>query len=781
MFPYPSGRIHMGHVRNYTIGDALARRARQDGFNVLHPIGWDSFGMPAENAAIKHGVHPKKWTYENIDYMRGELEGLGLSFSKKREFATSDPLYSKFEQAFIIDMWNKGLLYRKGGLLNWCPHDHTVLANEQVEDGKCWRCGTAVVLKEMNGYYVGITQYAKELLEDLKTLEKGWPKQVLTMQENWIGQSEGLEFTLGLTQESQDKLDGDFQGVEVFTTRPDTIYGVTYAALASEHPLVLAMMEKNLLSVENQAKVIAMQRIPSRERGGVEKEGFALGIDVIHPLTGQKLPLWVANFVITDYGSGAVMAVPAHDERDWAFAKQYSLPMVQVIFNEEDEGIEKGAMTRGGKLRDSDIFSGVDSQEAKERVIAYFEEKSIGKKVINYRLRDWGVSRQRYWGTPIPMIHCEKCGIVPEDKKNLPIALPDDVAITGEGNPLEKHPTWKHCKCPKCGADAIRETDTLDTFTESSWYHLRYCCDPSVALDQPFRAEDLKYWMGVDQYIGGIEHAILHLLYARFFTKVLRDLGYVNVDEPFNNLLTQGMVLKDGAKMSKSKGNTVDPDKIVEKYGADTARLFILFAAPPSRELEWSDSAVEGSYRFVVKLFERSSNVQKISSLPNIDHASLTKDEQEARKKVYEALRKSEQVYRESFAFNTLIAACMEALNALSNQNNKDVWSEGYYILLNLLEPIAPHVCWELSTRLFDRKNFGQLTVKEEVFATSSVIYAVTINGKKRCEIELSKEASKDEILSMAKQAAAKWLGECLIIKEIVVPGKLVNFVIKEG
>lgn len=779
MFPYPSGRIHMGHVRNYTIGDALARRYRQAGYNVLHPIGWDSFGMPAENAAIKHSVHPKKWTYENIDYMRGELASLGLSFSRKREFATSDPLYTKFEQSFVIDMWNAGILYRKAGLLNWCPHDMTVLANEQVEEGKCWRCGTEVVLKEMNGYSVAITKYAQELLDDLKKLENGWPKQVLTMQENWIGESEGLEFAFALTSASTEKVGGTFTSLSVYTTRPDTIYGVTYAALACEHPLIMAMMEKGLLSPDQKERVIAMQRVPSRDRGGVEKEGFYLGIDLIHPLTGDVIPLWVANFVITDYGSGAVMSVPAHDERDFAFAMKYHLPVKRVISSPDAQ--EENAYTGSGVLIGSDRFDGMNNQEAKTAIMNAFEEQGLGKKVKNYRLRDWGVSRQRYWGTPIPMVHCPSCGIVPEKKENLPIALPDDITITGEGNPLDKHPTWKHCSCPSCGGEAIRETDTLDTFMESSWYFLRYCVDPSVKDGMVFRPEDLAYWMGVDQYIGGIEHAILHLLYARFFTKVLRDLGYVKIDEPFQNLLTQGMVLKDGAKMSKSKGNTVDPDKIIEKYGADTARLFILFAAPPSRELEWSDSAVEGSYRFLVKLYERSAHASKASAIPVIDHHNLNAQEQEARRKVYEAVRKSEAVYQESFAFNTLIAACMEALNALSAQSNPAVWTEGYYILLNLLEPIAPHVCWELSETLFGCRNFGTVVVKEEVFVTSSVTYAITINGKKRTEIDVGVDTTKEEILQQAKIAGNKWLDGMTLVKEIVVPGKLVNFVIKEG
>ncbi|OHD83600.1 MAG: leucine--tRNA ligase, partial [Sulfuricurvum sp. RIFCSPLOWO2_02_43_6] len=530
MFPYPSGRIHMGHVRNYTIGDAFARYYRQQGFNVLHPIGWDSFGMPAENAAIKHGVHPKKWTYENIATMRGELAGLGLSFSEDREFATSNPEYTAFEQGFIIDMFNKGLLYRKQGFLNWCPHDLTVLANEQVVDGGCWRCGTPIVQKEMYQYYLKISDYAEELLESLKTLEGKWPKQVLTMQENWIGKSYGLEFAFKLDEESEAKLGAVYQSFDVFTTRPDTIYGVSYAALAPEHEIVRHMLSFGLLDQATSDAIKAMQRVSARDRATSPKEGVSLGIHVLHPLTGVKVPVWVANFVLTDYGSGAVMAVPAHDDRDYEFATKYDLPIKAVIFPSEGELPSGCAYTEAGTLRDSGEFNGLDNVTAKAAIMDHFENEKLGRKVINFRLKDWGISRQRYWGAPIPLIHCESCGIVPEDKSNLPVALPEDVVINGEGNPLEHHATWKHCACPKCGNPAIRETDTMDTFIQSSWYFLRYTVknDYTEALDK----QALDYWMGVDHYIGGIEHAILHLLYARFFTKMLRDLGYVNSDEP---------------------------------------------------------------------------------------------------------------------------------------------------------------------------------------------------------------------------------------------------------
>ncbi|WP_456323335.1 leucine--tRNA ligase [Hydrogenimonas sp.] len=777
MFPYPSGRIHMGHVRNYAIGDALARYWRKRECNVLHPIGWDAFGMPAENAAIKHGVHPKKWTYENIEYMRKELSSLGLSFSKEREFATCDPLYTKYEQAFFIDMWNRGLVYRKKGHLNWCPHDMTVLANEQVIDGKCWRCDTPIVQKEMHQYYIKITDYADELLEDLKKLEGGWPPQVIAMQRNWIGKSVGLEFSFLLDEESRKK--SGFESFEVFTTRPDTICGVTYAAVAPEHPLVKALMENGLLGEETKEKIERMCRMPARERNIAEKEGVPLGIYALHPITGEKVPVWAANFVLMEYGSGAVMAVPAHDTRDYAFAKKYGLPIRYVVFPESGELPENEAYTEDGIVKGCGEFDGLKGQQARDAIIEWFEKKGLGKKVINFRLKDWGVSRQRYWGAPIPMVHCPKCGVVPQKKELLPVTLPDDVEITGEGNPLDHHPTWKFTKCPVCGGDATRETDTLDTFVQSSWYFLRYTTPRKYWEEMAFTKEDANYWMPVDQYVGGIEHAILHLLYARFFTKVLRDLGYVDVDEPFKRLLTQGMVLKDGAKMSKSKGNVVDPDALIEKYGADTARLFILFAAPPTQELEWNDSAVEGAFRFLKKLYDRAMKVEPCGEMPRIDHKSLQKSEKDARRKVYEALLRGEEVYTERFTFNTLIAACMEALNALDRQKNPKVWQEGMWILLNLLEPVVPHICWELSEKLFCRANFGEIGTKDEVFEVESVKMGVSINGKPRAQIEVAPDASKELILEAARKAASKWVEGKTIVKEIVVPNKLVNIVVK--
>ncbi|MDR0578999.1 MAG: leucine--tRNA ligase [Campylobacteraceae bacterium] len=782
MFPYPSGRIHMGHVRNYSIGDAIARHYRKKGFNVLHPIGWDSFGMPAENAAIKHGIHPKNWTYENIDYMRKELRSLGLSFSKTREFATSDPIYTKHEQEIFIDMYEKALVYRKKALLNWCDNCKTVLANEQVEEGRCWRCSNEVTQKEMSGYYLKISQYAKELLDSMPELKNGWPNQVLVQQENWIGQSEGLEFEFRLSEKSIKKLNNKFEKYTVFTTRADTIYGVTYSALAPEHPIVKELLERDLLGKQSAEKIKEMQKLSSRDKQIVQKEGVYLGIDVIHPLTKKEIPVWAANFVLLEYGGGAVMAVPAHDVRDHEFALKFNLPIVQSVQPKHGEYSIQEAMCEDGFLIDSDRFAGLESSKAREEIIKYFEQSSLGKKVINYKIRDWGISRQRYWGAPIPIVHCKKCGAVTEKKENLPITLPDDAEITGEGNPLDRHPTWKFTKCPKCGADAERETDTMDTFIQSSWYFLRYTTAPNLWKDVPFDKDSVKYWMSVDQYIGGIEHAILHLLYARFFTKVLRDLGYIDKDinEPFSNLLTQGMVLKDGAKMSKSKGNTVDTDSIIEKYGADTARLFILFAAPPQKELEWNDSAVDGVFRFIKRLIDRSDNVLACESLPEINHKALSKESQYARKKVYEAVKKSIDVFGNgAYAFNTLIASSMEAFNALSAQDDKRVWTEGYYILLDILEPIIPHITSELSEKYFKCKNFTQdIKLDESVFESETMVLAVTVNGKRRGEFEVNTDASESEIIKAGKSAVSKWLEGSDIKKEIYVNKKLVNLVI---
>lgn len=766
MFPYPSGSIHMGHVRNYCIGDALARYYRKNGFNVLHPIGWDAFGMPAENAAIKHKLHPKDWTYSNIANMRKELMSLGLSFSQERELATCDEDYTRWEQQIFIDLWKAGYVYRKKAYLNWCPNDKTVLANEQVIEGKCWRCDTQVVQKEMDQYYIKITSFAQELLDDLNLLEGKWPNQVIQMQKNWIGKSSGLEFELDLKESV-----GEIKKIKVFTTRADTIYGVTYCALAPEHQLVQELFSS--LSKDSQEKIKEMQNTTALDRSIAPKSGVPLGVSVIHPLSGEEISLWVANFVLADYGCGAVMGVPAHDERDYEFAKVCGLEIKRVIKGDELPYIGEGELIESGE------FSGLNNLEAKKQIIKVFEERGAGKEVTNYRLRDWGISRQRYWGTPIPLVHCKECGTLPEER--LPVLLPYDVSIDGEGNPLEKHPSWKHCTCPKCGKEALRETDTMDTFMESSWYFLRYVTPKILREEKALDKELMKYWLNVDEYIGGIEHAILHLLYARFFTKALKKLGYVEISEPFENLLTQGMVLKNGAKMSKSKGNVVDPNSIIFSYGADSARLFILFAAPPTKELEWNDDALEGAYRFIKRLWDRSKNVTPCQSLPQIDTSALSKESKLARKKVYEAFKKSEEIFSKKisgYPFNTLISSCMEALNALSDQDNPQVWAEGYFILLNLLEPIIPHTSYELSNELFSLKNLASIKIDENALQSESLVIVVSVNGKKRADIEIECNASKDEILSLAKESVSKWL-EGEILKEIYVPNKLVNFVLK--
>lgn len=772
MFPYPSGAIHMGHVRNYCIGDALARYYRNRGFNVLHPIGFDAFGMPAENAAIKHKLHPKSWTYDNMDAMRAEFTALGLSFSAQQDLATCDPIYTKWEQEFFIQMWERGLIYRKKALLNWCPNDLTVLANEQVIDGKCWRCDTQVVQKEMEQYYIKITDYAEELLEDLQTLEGKWSPQVLLMQKNWIGKSYGLQCRFSL--ESSAKERSGIESLEIFTTRPDTIFGVTYCAIAPEHPLAKAMFDH--LSAQQQEQIIAMQNTSARDRASAQKQGVDLGIKAIHPITGDLLPIWVANFVLMDYGSGAVMSVPAHDERDFAFATMYDLPIKQALQTQNPL-----PCSDDGAMLDSSVFKGLSGDEARQAVIRHFEGNELGSGVVNYRLRDWGVSRQRYWGAPIPIVHCESCGAVPEKRENLPITLPDDVLITGEGNPLASHAGFMQAICPKCGKQARRESDTMDTFVESSWYFLRYATQRSKWEQCAIDKASVSYWLEVDEYIGGIEHAILHLLYARFFTKVLRDLGYHCFNEPFAHLLTQGMVLKDGAKMAKSKGNVVNPKDILHAYGADTARLFILFAAPPIKELEWNDNGVEGANRFIRRLYERAQNAYPTKALPRIDGSKLDSAQKLARKKLYEALQKSQEVFtkrQNNYNFNTLIAACMEAFNALSAQDSPDVWTEGYFILLSILEPIIPHICWELSEELFGLANFGEIEVDSSVFASDESVYAVTINGKKRAEISVQANQDKQQVINQAKQAVEKWLLDATITKEVFVPNKLVNFVV---
>ncbi|WP_104689625.1 leucine--tRNA ligase [Helicobacter felis] len=766
MFPYPSGAIHMGHVRNYAIGDALARYYRQVGYNVLHPMGFDAFGMPAENAAIQYGIHPKQWTYENISKMREEFKALGFSFSKTREFATCDPNYTKIEQGFFLQMYEKGLVYQKEAWLNWCPKDHTVLANEQVVEGKCWRCDTPVVQKQMPQYYLKITKYAEELLAELKTLEGHWPSQVLRMQENWIGKSQGLAFHFALTPASMAILQDQHAQIEVFTTRIDTIYGVTFLALAPGHTIVSALLEGKHLDPASEQAIVEMQNTNARTRA-LEKRGVLLPLHALHPLTQEPIPIYVANFVLESYGSGALMGVPAHDSRDGEFATLLNIPIKRVI-NEE------------GVLEHSDIYNGLTPEQAREKLSDLFEEQGLGQRITHYRLQDWGISRQRYWGALIPMVRCDHCGLVPEKHANLPILLPEDVKIDGEGNPLEKHLDFKACLCPKCDRPAQRECDTMDTFFQSSWYFLRYATPKELWDTQAFDPQELAYWLGVDEYIGGVEHAILHLLYARFFTKVLRDLGYLRLDEPFVCLTTQGMVLKDGAKMSKSKGNVVSPQEIVEKYGADIARLYIHFVAPPNKELDWNDKALEGSARFIKRFYEKSFLAQPHTQCPTLEN--LNPAEKEARAKVHLALQKAHAIFEKKqpgYPFNTLIAACMEALNALEKTTNPALWSEAYYILTHILEPLIPHVCSEIAERLFKCQNFQPQQVDLQALEQDNIEIAITINGKKRASMIVAKELDRTALLAQAKEQAHKWLEDKEILKEVVVPSKLVNFVLR--
>ncbi|WP_120955502.1 leucine--tRNA ligase [Helicobacter mehlei] len=770
MLPYPSGEVHMGHVRNYAIGDALARYYRQMGYNVLHPMGFDAFGMPAENAAIKHKVHPKSWTYDNMLKMQEEFSALGFSFSKEREFATCDPHYTKIEQEFFLQMYQKGLIYQKKAWLNWCPNDKTVLANEQVVDGKCWRCDCVVEQKEMPQYYLKITQYAEELLEGLEVLKGHWPPQVLRMQENWIGKSIGMAFSFELTPQSV-QLSGA-TGIEVFTTRIDTIFGVTFIALAPTHPIVKALLDQNVLNPASQQEILDIQNTNMRTRS-LEKRGVALPLEAIHPLTKELIPIYVANFVLEGYGSGALMGVPGCDPRDYDFAKLLNIPIKAIIANQEVPCIE-------GILQDCQEYSGLSTAQAKEKLSVLFEERKLGHLVINYRLQDWGISRQRYWGALIPMVHCPSCGLVCEKAQNLPILLPEDVRIDGEGNPLEKHPTFKDCLCPECGQEAVRECDTMDTFFQSSWYFLRYTTPKELWDKQAFDTPELAYWMAVDEYIGGIEHAILHLLYARFFTKALRDLGYLQINEPFSALTTQGMVLKSGAKMSKSKGNIVTPREILEKYGADIARLYIHFVAPPNKELEWNDKALEGAARFIKRFYEKSFLAKPSQECPTPQN--LNDAEKQARQKIHVALQKCHAIFEKDqphYPFNTLIATCMEALNALEKTTNTELWTEGYYILTHILEPIIPHVCSEIAKRLFERRNFKPLSVDSSALEQEQISMAVSVDGKRRAEIVVAKDLDNATLLQEARASVQKWLESKEIVKEIVVPQKLVNFVVK--
>jgi leucyl-tRNA synthetase len=777
MFPYPSGKLHMGHVRNYTIGDVISRFQRMLGKNVMQPMGWDAFGLPAENAAMQNKVHPADWTYSNIDYMRDQLKQLGYGYDWNRELATCDPEYYRWEQWFFLKLLEKDLVYKKTSPVNWCPNDKTVLANEQVIDGCCWRCDTQVEKKEISQWFVKITAYADELLEDLDKLG-GWPEQVKTMQANWIGRSEGVEMDFSVPG-------GD--AVRIYTTRPDTLMGVTYLAVAAEHPIAIEAAKESteISTFLDECKVMETSEAAMET---MEKRGVDSGVKAIHPITGEEVPVWIANFVLMSYGTGAVMSVPAHDQRDYEFANKYGIAIRQVIFSAEgkEDGISEQAFTVKGVLKNSAEFDGLSSADAFDAIAKKLEAEKKGEKKTNFRLRDWGVSRQRYWGAPVPIIYCDECGTVPVPDADLPVKLPkEDVVLDGSQSPLAAHSTFSHADCPKCGKAAKRETDTFDTFMESSWYFARYAGKSNDSM----LAESAKYWLPVDHYIGGIEHAILHLLYARFYTKLLRDKGLVACDEPFKRLLTQGMVLKDGAKMSKSKGNTVDPQGLIAQYGADTVRMFIMFAAPPEQSLEWSDSGVEGSYRFLKRLWRQVFlHVEKNQQVPVLDKASLTDDQKTIRRQLHLALKKTTDDYGRRYTFNTVIAANMELVNTLSkfnddSDNGSAIRQEVLETISLMLAPITPHICMQIWHELGHDNDIvieSWPTVDESALEQDSIKMMLQVNGKLRGDISVSVTASKEDIekMALADENVMRFVDGKAIKKVIVVPKRLVNIVV---
>lgn len=785
MFPYPSGKLHMGHVRNYSIGDVVARYKLMQGYNVLHPMGWDSFGLPAENAAIKHGTPPKEWTFKNIDNMREQLKRLGFSYDWDREVATAKPDYYKFTQWMFLQLYKNNLAYKKKSFVNWCPSCQTVLANEQVVNGKCERCKSEVTKKDLEQWFFKITDYAQRLLDDLDKLS-GWPEKVKSMQANWIGRSEGAEVKF--------KIDGTGEELTVYTTRPDTLYGVSYMVIAPEHPIVDRLISgrpEEKKCREFIKKVHALSEI-ARSATDTEKEGEFTGIYVINPINNKKVPLYLANYVFVDYGTGIVMGVPAHDQRDFEFAKKYNLP-VEIVIQPEGQNLKGEDLTEAfaaeGIMENSGQFDGMNNKEAIKKIIEYIEDKGIGKRTVNFRLRDWLISRQRYWGAPIPIAYCEKCGEVPVPEDQLPVKLPENVKFTGQGkSPLSECSEFINTTCPVCGGPAKRESDTMDTFVCSSWYYLRYC-DPKNDT-MPFSKEKTDYWMNVDQYIGGVEHAILHLLYARFFTKVLHDLGYLSCEEPFENLLTQGMVLKDGSKMSKSIGNVVSPDEIIEKYGADTARLFILFAAPPEKDLDWNDTAVEGAYRFINRVFRAVDELKIYMTDEKPQQKALNDAEKKLRLSVHSSVKKVTDDF-ERFNFNTAISSIMEAVNALylykentEKENiNRALISESLTNIIILLSPFIPHAAqemWQMIGRDEQLINVEWPKAQSEALVVAKIEIAVQINGKVKDRFEIAPDMSENEIKDsvLNSEKIKEIIGEKQVVKCIVVPKKLVNIVI---
>ncbi|RLA83686.1 MAG: leucine--tRNA ligase, partial [Deltaproteobacteria bacterium] len=787
MFPYPSGKLHMGHIRNYSIGDVVARYKHMQGFNVLHPMGWDAFGLPAENAAIEHGIHPAKWTYENIAYMRSQLKRMGFSYDWTREFATCDSSYYRWEQLFFIRMYERGLAYKRKALVNWCPGCQTVLANEQVEAGRCWRCHSEVEKKELEGWFFRITDYAEELLSWCDKLE-GWPERVITMQKNWIGKSEGVEIEFPLA-------DGDGT-ITVFTTRVDTVFGATFMVLAPEHPMVMELVKGKPQEGEVREFVERMKKEDLIRRGSeeVEKEGIFLGAYCLNPMTEERIPIWTANFVLMEYGTGAIMAVPAHDQRDFEFARKYGIPIV-VVVNPPGEELNPATMTEAytgdGVMVNSGPFNGMGNREAAEAIADHLEREGLGRRAVNWRLRDWGISRQRYWGAPIPIVYCDRCGIVPVPEEELPVELPLNVEFKPRGgSPLAECEEFVRTRCPRCGGEARRETDTMDTFVESSWYFARFAC---ADYDEgPLDPKRVRYWLPVDQYIGGIEHAVLHLLYSRFFVKVLRDMGIVEFDEPFTRLLTQGMVIKDGAKMSKSKGNIVDPDDMIARYGADTTRLFILFASPPEKDLDWREEGVEGSFRFLNRLwrliYEMREQIEGVEPFRG-PQSSLTPEGAEFRRQVHKTIKKvTEDIER--FHFNTAIAAVMELVNYLYLMKEKEVqepqilslWREALENLVILLHPFVPHITEELwealghSPSLWDAPwpSYDPDAVLEE-----EMLIVVQVNGKLRDRITVPASWDEERIKEQAlRSPRIRRHTEGKEIRRIIyVPKRLVNIV----
>ena len=785
MFPYPSGKLHMGHVRNYSIGDVVARFKTMKGFNVLHPMGYDAFGLPAENAAIKNNVEPAKWTYENMAEMTEQLKQLGLSYDWDREVATCKPDYYKWMQWIFIQFYKKGLAYKKESPVNWCPSCATVLANEQIVDGECERCKTAVTKKSLSQWYFKITDYADRLLDGLDDLE-GWPNKVKIMQKNWIGRSYGAEVVF--------KIDGFDCNLEVFTTRPDTLFGVTYMVLAPEHPYVLDLVGGSDREREVKAYIEEVKKKNEIERSSTtgEKTGIFLGRYAINPVNEKKIPIFISDYVLMNYGTGAIMAVSAHDERDFAFAKKFNLEILPVISpdGKKISGSDlKEAIIEDGIMLNSGKYDGRKNREVSDEIVAELQKRDIGEKKVNYRLRDWLISRQRYWGTPIPMIYCDNCGWIPEEESKLPVLLPTDVEFTGKGeSPIATSKTFKDVSCPKCGKKAEREVDTMDTFLDSSWYYLRYC--DARNTERIFDKEKVDYWMNVDQYIGGVEHAILHLMYARFFQMALTDLGYTKSQEPFKNLLTQGMVVKDGKKMSKSIGNIVAPSEIIESYGADTARLFILFAAPPERELDWSDEGVEGSYRFINRVYKLVyENIARYPDVLPVDFTNDNKADKELLFVLNSTVKKVGIDIGERFNFNTGISAIMELVNFMYKYKegkdfNPELFKQAIHKLVLILAPFTPHVCEEMWSGLGNETSVhleAWPIVDEKVLVRDVVEIVVQINGKVKFKVDVENGLSKEELEKslFEKEEVKNLIQGKDVIKVIAVPNKLLNIVVK--